>query len=245
MKDDKGHVTVAGWYDGIAPLGELEKRALVANADYDATLQHDLGFAAAESEQPLAVSVSMPSLNINGIRSANVGKEASNVIPATATAVLDVRLVMGNDPQKQYDKLLAHVRSQGYYVIDREPTPEERLNHQLIATMKLRPGVYAAGRMAMDDPLALAIADAVRSASSRPVVELPTDGGSLPLSVIKEALGTPSMVVGIANYDDNQHAADENLRLGNLWDGIDLYAAMLMHPAVRFRRGPPGAEAWQ
>jgi acetylornithine deacetylase/succinyl-diaminopimelate desuccinylase-like protein len=47
--------------------------------------------------------------------------------------------------------------------------------------------------------------------------------------VIKEALATPSMVVSIANFDDNQHAANENLRLGNLWDGIDVYAAMLLH----------------
>src|SRR5262249_3694244 len=106
---------------------------------------------------------------------------------------------------------------------------EERLNHALIATVKLRPGVYAAARMPMDHPLARAIAESVRVASPRAIIELPTAGGSLPLSVIRQALGTPAMVVGIANYDDNQHAANENLRLGNLWDGIDLYTAMLRH----------------
>lgn len=235
MKDEHGHVTVAGWYNGIVPLGELEQRALAATADYDATLRRDLGFAAPESDRSLAESLTLPSLNINGMRSANVGDQAANVIADTATAALDVRLVVGNDPQQQYEKLRAHVRSQGYYVIDREPTPEERLSHPLIATVRLRPGVYGAARMPMDDPLARAIAEAVRSTSGQPVIELPTSGGSLPLSVIRQALGTPAMVVGIANYDDNQHAANENLRLGNLWDGVDLYAAILMHrvPSVR------------
>jgi len=137
--------------------------------------------------------------------------------------------VVGNDPHKQFEKLRAYVRSQGYYVIDREPTQAERLAHPLIATLKPRPGIYAAARMPMSDPFAVAIAGAIRSAASQPPLEMPSSGGSLPLSVIKQALGTPSMVVSIANYDDNQHAANEDLRLGNLWNGIDAYTALLLH----------------
>jgi acetylornithine deacetylase/succinyl-diaminopimelate desuccinylase-like protein len=230
MKDERGHVTIPGWYDGIAPLGDRERRALAEAARYDGTIRRDLGLAAAESDWSLPQAVMLPSLNINGMRSANVGSEAANVIPATATAVLDMRLVVGNDPQKQFDKLRDYVRSQGYYVIDRDPTPQERLAHPLIATLKLRPGIYAAARMPMSDPFALAVAAGVRAAAGQPPLEMPSSGGSLPLSVIKEALGTPSMVVSIANYDDNQHAANENLRLGNLWNGIDIYAALLLHP---------------
>lgn len=81
----------------------------------------------------------------------------------------------------------------------------------------------------MNDPFARAVVAGARTATSRPILELPTSGGSLPLSVIKVALGTPSIVVSIANHDDNQHTANENLRLGNLWDGIDVYAALLAH----------------
>jgi acetylornithine deacetylase/succinyl-diaminopimelate desuccinylase-like protein len=233
MKDETGRVTVAGWYDGIVPLGEMERRAMAATTEYDTTLRRDLGFAAPESDATLAESVALPSLNINGMRSANVADQAANVIPDTATAVLDLRLVVGNAPESQYEKLRAHVRSQGYYVIDREPTSEERLAHPLIATMKSRPGLYAAARMPMNDPLARAVAESVRLAAGEPIVELPTSGGSLPLSIISKALGAPAMVVSIANYDDNQHAANENLRLANLWEGIDLYAAILMHRAPR------------
>jgi len=229
MKDDKGKVTVAGWYDDVVPLGAMEKQAIASAADYDATLTQQLGLGATETELPLNEAIALPSLNINGMRSGNVGDQATNMIAETATAVLDLRLVVGNDPQRQLEKLLAHVRSQGYYVIDREPTPEERLTHPLIATLYARPGSYAAARTPMDDSFARAVAAAVRSISPQPIVELPTSGGSLPLSVINEALGTKSIVVGIANYDNNQHSANENLRLSNLWDGIDIYAAILTH----------------
>src|SRR6185312_10442521 len=178
MKDDRGHVTIPGWYDGIAPLGDRETRALTEAARYDATIRRDLGLAATESDWSLPQAVMLPSLNINGMRSANVGAEASNVIPATATAVLDMRLVVGNDPHRQFGKLRAYIQSQGYYVIDREPTAEERLAHPLIATLTLRPGIYAAARMPMSDPFALAITAAVRSAAGQPPLEMPSSGGS-------------------------------------------------------------------
>jgi acetylornithine deacetylase/succinyl-diaminopimelate desuccinylase-like protein len=229
MKDDQGKVLIPGWYDDVVPLGQTEKQAVAAAADYDATLKQQLGLGATETDLPLNEAITLPSLNINGMRSGNVGDQATNMIAESAAAVLDLRMVVGNDPRRQFDKLLAHVRSQGYYVIDRAPTPEERLAHPLIATLYARPGSYAAARTPMDDPFARAIAAAVRSTSAQPIVELPTSGGSLPLSVINEALGTKSIVVGIANYDNNQHSANENLRLGNLWDGIDIYAAILTH----------------
>jgi acetylornithine deacetylase/succinyl-diaminopimelate desuccinylase-like protein len=85
----------------------------------------------------------------------------------------------------------------------------------------------------MDQPLAHAIATAVRASAREEIIELPTSGGSLPLSIVQATLGTSAIVVPIANYDDNQHAANENLKLGNLWEGIATYTAVLTHPAPR------------
>ena len=228
MKDEKGHVLIPGWYDDIAPLGDLEQRAIENAATYDEAVRHELGIAEPESSS-LPAAATTPSLNINGMRSANVGAESSNIIPDTASAVLDVRLVLGNEPQRQYAKLVDFIRSKGYYLVDHAPTLQERLEHSLIASVRLRPGAYAAARAPMDDPLAHAIAAAVRSSSSQPIIELPTSGASMPLSIIQTALGTRSIDIPTANYDDNQHAANENLRLGNLWEGIDTYAALLTH----------------
>ena len=78
----------------------------------------------------------------------------------------------------------------------------------------------------MDLPIAQEVISAVRSARGD-VVALPTMGGSLPLESIERAANTRTIIVPIANYDDNQHAADENLRLQNLWDGIETMAALM------------------
>src|SRR5262249_10172364 len=144
MKDDNGRVTVEGWYDDMAPLGEREKSAIAATASFDEETRKKLGFARPETAQSLDEAVTRPSLNINGMASANVGDEASNVIPATAQAVLDVRLVSGEEPRRQFEKLAAHVRKQGYLVLDRAPTEAERLANPLIATVIMREGTYEA-----------------------------------------------------------------------------------------------------
>ena len=79
----------------------------------------------------------------------------------------------------------------------------------------------------MDLPVSIAVINAVQSTSKDPIVKLPTAGGSLPLSIITERLQTVTITVPIVNYDNNQHAENENLRLQNLWDGIELMDALL------------------
>jgi acetylornithine deacetylase/succinyl-diaminopimelate desuccinylase-like protein len=59
------------------------------------------------------------------------------------------------------------------------------------------------------------------------VVLLPTMGGTVPLDAMERASGTRTITVPIANHDDNQHAANENLRLQNLWDGAETMAALM------------------
>jgi hypothetical protein len=68
---------------------------------------------------------------------------------------------------------------------------------------------------------------AVRTTSAQPVVLMPTLGGSLPLSLIRETLGAPTITVPVANYDNNQHAENENILLQNFWDGIETWAAIM------------------
>ena len=231
LKDETGRVRVAGFYDDVEPLGESERRAIAEAPPFDAELRSQLGIARAEGKgRSLLELLNEPSLNIDGISSAEVGAQARNVIPTTATATLDMRLVKGNDHRRQVERLIAHIRRQGFYVITAEPTDEERRTYPLIARVVARGG-YNAERTPMDLPLALRVTDAVQSAASQPIVRLPTLGGSLPLDVLRETLGAPSLTVPLANYDNNQHAEDENIRLQNLWDGIEMVAAiMTMRP---------------
>lgn len=228
MKDDAGRVTIAGWYDDTQALGEAERRAIAEAPEYDNELKIQLGLSRTEGAgKSLLELINLPSLNINGLSSGDVGSLARNVIPTTATAVLDLRLVKGNDYRRQVERLVNHIRKQGFYVIDREPSDQERLQHALIARVVNRPGGYNAERTRMDLPLSLAVIEAVQTTSTQPIVKLPTAGGSLPLSIISENLDTVTITVPIANYDNNQHAENENVRLQNLWDGIETFAALM------------------
>ena len=55
-----------------------------------------------------------------------------------------------------------------------------------------------------------------------------------------EILTTPVIGVPIVNHDNNQHAANENLRLQNLWDGIEVYAALMARARGRSGRRRSG-----
>jgi len=229
MKDDSGRVTIPGWYEGVEPLSDDERRAIAQAPAYDDQVRSELGFARTEGNGKLLMElINEPSLNINGISSGDVGALARNVIPTTATAVLDLRLVKGNDHVRQVQRLIDHIRKQGFFVTDHDPTDAERKKHSLIAKVVPREGGYNAERTRMDHPVSIAVIEAVQSTSKEPIVKLPTSGGSLPLSIITDHLRTVTLTVPIANYDNNQHAENENIRLQNLWDGVETLAAVMM-----------------
>jgi acetylornithine deacetylase/succinyl-diaminopimelate desuccinylase-like protein len=225
MKDETGRVMIAGFYDDVVPLSAAERAAIAAVPAPDAALRQELALGWTEGgDATLSELIQLPSLNINGIRSADVGERARNVIPTTATAALDLRLVLGNDPARQVEKVRQHIRAQGYEVFDREPTLEERLRFPRVAKFTAEPG-YPAERTRLEHPLVRDLTAALRR--NGPLVVLPSLGGSLPLYLIRQELGAPTLVVALWNHDNNQHAEDENIRLQNLWTGITALASVL------------------
>jgi acetylornithine deacetylase/succinyl-diaminopimelate desuccinylase-like protein len=228
MKDESGRVLIRGWYDDVLPLGELEKKAIRDLPPFDDSLRTQLGFARPDGGgMSLAELINQPSLNINGIVSAEAGPAARNIIPATASATLDLRLVKAVDYRRQIQRLIDHIEAQGFTVLDRAPTADERLRYDRIAMVKQRGGGYNAERTPMDLPVSRSVLAAIESVFPRRTLAIPTLGGSLPLSVISEALHVPTITVPIVNYDNNQHAEDESLRIQNLWDGIEMMAALM------------------
>lgn len=134
MKDDRGNITVKGWTDDVEPLGPVEKKAIADAPKFDAELKRQLGISYTEGgKKSLLDLINLPSLNIDGIKSGDVGALARNVIPSTANAVFDLRLVKGNDYVRQVEKLRKHIESQGFHVIDRDPIDAERLKYPFIA----------------------------------------------------------------------------------------------------------------
>ena len=229
MKDDDGRVLIENYYDGIEPLSPTEQRALAEATDNDEDLKRELQIGFTEGKgKKLKEMLMLPSLNIRGLSSGSVGATARNVIPSTATAALDIRLVKGVDYKVTVARVLAHIRKQGWHVVEAEPDEATRLKHPKVIkviTPRASDG-YNAARTSMDLDISRQVIRAIENARGA-IVKMPTLGGSVPLYIFTDILKTPAIGIPIANHDNNQHSANENIRLQNLWDGIETMAALL------------------
>ena len=228
MKDDKGNILIQGYYDDVVPLSSNEKEALSKIPNIEETLRKELGIAEPEgSGKSFLELLHLPTLNINGIRSADVGELAANIIPTKAEATLDLRLVLGNEVDKQINKVIRHIEKNGFHVIDHEPTDEERLKYAKL--IKITRGIgYPAQRTSFDLPIAQSLVKAVQATADYPVVLMPSMGGSLPLYLFEKTLTAKVITVPVVNYDNNQHAENENVQLKFLWEGIETIAAIMV-----------------
>lgn len=226
MKNDEGEVLVKGFYDDVVPLTAAEKLALSKVPPVEEQMKKELGVRRPERNSSLNESLNLPSLNINGIQSASVGSQSANVIPTKAIASIDLRLVVGNDWKRQQQKVIAHIESKGYHVIFKEPTDEERMQYDKLCMISLSDG-YNAQKTPMEHPFARRVVNAVNIAIGYNAVLLPTLGGSLPLFMFEQQLHAQPVTVPIANHDNNQHAENENIRIGNLWDALEIFASIM------------------
>jgi len=228
MKDGNGNVLIDGFYDDVTPLTENEKSAIAKIPRVESILQEDLALGRPDGNgKSLMDLLQLPTLNINGMQSGNVGTMATNVIPTEATAVLDLRLVLGNDVDRQIDKVIKHITKQGYFVIDHEPGDAERRQYPLLAKLVKRKGGYNAQRTPMDLPLAQKVCTTLNSTIDYEVIKVPSLGGSLPLYLFEQKLGAKPITVPVVNYDNNQHAENENVVLQYLWEGIETMTAIM------------------
>ncbi len=227
LKNSSGRALIDHFYDNIAPLSDTEKRAIAEAPDVDEELKKELWLGSTEgAPKKLIELLQQPSLNIRGMASGRVGAQASNVIPSTATASIDMRLVKGMDHKETVARFIEHFRKLGFFVVDSDPSPQVRMAHERVVKIVSKEGGYNAVRTSMDLPISKEVIRAVESARG-PSVKVPTMGGSVPLDMIEHALGTHTITVPIANHDNNQHSFNENIRIQNLWDGIELMAALL------------------
>ena len=226
MRDADGRILIAGFAEATRPVTPAERAALAAAPSPDSALRAELALGRTEGSESLGASLLRPAFNLRGIRGGAVGAAAANVVPTEATASVDIRLVPDLTPARAESLVVAHLRARGYRVVDEAPDAATRRREPRLVRLTWERSGYAAYRTAMDAPAGRAVLRVLADAQGRPPIAVPSLGGSLPLAIFGDAITAPVVVVPIANHDDNQHAANENLRLQNLWDGIDAMAAL-------------------
>ena len=229
MKDEKGRVTIPGFYDGIY-LDEKTKAVLAAVPDDENFIKTKLGIAGTDDVAPnLQEALQYPSLNIRGMQSGWVREEARTIIPSSAIAEIDVRLVLESDPERLIGLIKKHTEEQGYLVLDRKPTGKERLTHENICQFEYSVS-YEAFRTELDSDAGKWLSRAMVKAFGKEPVKIRTAGGSIPISPFVATLGVPAVSVPTVNPDNNQHSPNENIRVGNYVDGIKTVLAILLEP---------------
>ncbi len=231
MKDDNGRILIDGFYDDVTPLTEEETRAIADIPDVAPTLMKVYGFSRPENPSDrLERRHNLPTLNINAMEAGGgVGGQGRTIIPASASARLDLRFVKNVDPSRQFDRLVDHIRKQGYVIVDKDPDDAMRATNAKMARVT-RIGGYPAGRTPMDLPIARTITKAIADSAGGQIVRLPTLGGSAPFYLFSDVLKVPTIGLSLVNFDNNQHGPNENVKIQNVWDGIETMAAILSMP---------------
>lgn len=227
LRDEDGRILIPHFYDDVAPVSAEDQSALAAMPPVEADLKRTLGLARTVGPGRLANGYLQPTLNVRAIHAGDEGPAAANAIATHADASIDIRLAPGETPGHTRELLEAYLTQQGWFIVRDEPDLQARLSHPRIVRIIWDDGGSIATKTALDLPASKAVVASIgRTVGYRPI-ELPIVGASSGMADVVNQLHVPMAGVSIANYDDNQHAQNENLRLGNLWDGIEVYAGLL------------------
>jgi acetylornithine deacetylase/succinyl-diaminopimelate desuccinylase-like protein len=226
MKDDQGRVLIKGYYDGI-DLDTETKKVLSQVPDDINTIHGRLQIADPEKVgSNYQESLQYPSLNIRGMSSGWVGKEARTIVPESATAELDLRLVVETDGKRLQGLVKDHLKSQGYEIIDQIPDKEMRMKKPNLVMVQ-EGSVTDAFRTDLDNPFGIWLEGILKDSFSEEVVKIRTMGGTVPIAPFINALDIPAFIVPMVNPDNNQHSPNENLKISQMNYGIKLFYQIL------------------
>ena len=226
MKSEDGKVLIEDYYKGITFEKEILD-ILKSVPENKKEINDALGiFKEEKVGNNYQESLQYPTLNVRQIGTSWKGQELKTIIPEYATAHIDVRLVSETDGKLQLEKIKKHIQKQGYLVLDREPTDHERLSNGNIVTFKGDSGVNAF-RTSLNDLFGLKLRNSLTNVFGREPVSIRTMGGTVPIIPAINELDIPAIIVPMVNMDNNQHNPNENIRIGNLRQGIKICLALL------------------
>lgn len=232
MKNDQGRVTVPGYYDRVK-ISAADRKIMAAVPDDQAALNKRLGIAHADKVGAnYQEAMQYPSLNVRGMASAAVGDKVANIVPDKAVAELDLRTTPDSSAAYLGKLIEQHIEHQGYHLVKNAPTEEERSRYDKLATFTYQSeGADAAGSPIDSAVGTWAYKSLTDSFGANPApIRIRMMGGTVPTAEIVGVLQVPFAIIPLVNADNNQHAANENLRMGNYVSGVRTIHSLLTHP---------------
>ena len=226
MKDDEGKVLIEGYYDGIT-LDEPTLAVLKSVPDDVKTINEYLAIRTPENVGSFyQEALQFPSLNIRGMGSGWIGEKVRTIIPESATAEIDIRLVVETDGNRLKNLVKKHIQNQGFFITDKSPTKEERMAHDKIITIT-EGSVTNAFRTELDNIYGEFLVNTLKEKFGENVVQIRTMGGTVPIASFINELKIPAFIIPMVNPDNNQHSPNENLKIGQIAYGIKTFYGIL------------------
>ncbi|EAR00667.1 M20/M25/M40 family metallo-hydrolase [Maribacter sp. HTCC2170] len=226
MKDSDGKVLIDGYYDGISIdaktmeiLKSVPDNAEIINDNLAVKTPEKVGAFYQEALQ-------YPSLNIRGLGSGWIGRKARTIVPESATAELDLRLVPESDGKRLKTLVKNHIKNQGFYITDKTPSKEERMAHDRIMTIT-EGSVTNAFRTDLNNPYGAFLVKTLNDKFGEDVVQIRIMGGTVPIAPFINELNVPAFIVPMVNADNNQHSPNENLKISQIAYGIKAFYGIL------------------
>jgi acetylornithine deacetylase/succinyl-diaminopimelate desuccinylase-like protein len=226
MKDAQGKVLIEDYYKGINI--DEETFRFLESVPYDSvSLNSNLGIYTSEKVgRNYQEALQYPSLNVRQIETSWKGRGLKTIIPELATAYIDIRLVPETDGEQQLLRIKKHLEQEGYYVIDTEPTDKERRHHRKIVKFRSHPGINAF-RTRLDSEFGKTIRNGLALDFGYEPVIIRSMGGTVPIIPLISQLNVPTLIIPMVNMDNNQHSPNENIRIGNIRQGIKICLSIL------------------
>jgi len=227
MKDPQGRVVIPGWYKGIT-LTPAVKKILAQVPDKELDIRQKIGISKIDRvANNYQESIQYPSLNILGVEAGWVRKETRTIVPATALAEMDIRLVKESDPKRLLKLLKKHIVDQGFHLVNGQPTEAERQQYDKLLRFNSKI-FYQAFRTDFDTRVGQWLRKAMQTAFGKTPIQIRMAGGSIPIAPFVTTLNIPAVLVPTVNADNNQHSPNENIRVGNYVEGVKTMLAILM-----------------
>ncbi|MGV3464957.1 MAG: M20/M25/M40 family metallo-hydrolase [Heyndrickxia sp.] len=225
MKDEKGKVSIIGFYDDVTPMTAIEKKIIKEIPQIENDIRGMFGIKKPEMDGlSLQELINLPTLNVRGLSGGYVAESGRNIIPSQSTAEFDVRLVKGMDPDIILHLVKVHILEQGWTLMEENPTLEDLQALGKIAVVEQKAG-FPATKTSYDSKEAQYVIKAVKKVFGNDIVIMPTEGGSLPLYIF-ENINIPVIGLPTSNFDCNQHTHNENLRVDFFKRAVETFLSL-------------------